>query len=199
MNPGQAGTKCAFWYTLTVRPQESATVRLFDLGGQLTTIELDEQHERYSAKRKAEADEFYRALTPAGASADEASVMRQAFAGMLWSKQFYHYRRRDPGLDGDPRLTAATAAGRKLSRSRRWRSCTFDIMSMPDKWGTRGSPPGTWPSCVALSLDPGFAKYQLGGAVPGWFATRRRCRPGGTSATSTRQSERRGRRSRCSR
>ena len=73
---------------------------------------------RVVAQRRAEADEFYAELTPAAASADEAAVMRQAFAGMLWSKQFYYY---DVArwLDGDPtqppppaqRGMAATPAG----------------------------------------------------------------------------------------
>ena len=62
-------------------------------------------------QRRAEADEFYAELTPEGASPDEAMVMRQAFAGMLWSKQLYNY---DVArwLDGDPAQPAPPPAAR---------------------------------------------------------------------------------------
>jgi Glycosyl hydrolase family 63 C-terminal domain len=172
VNPGQAGTKCAFWYTLTVRPQESATVRLRlrprAAGG--TTPSFGQAFDLVLAKREAEADEFYRALTPAGASADEASVMRQAFAGMLWSKQFYHYNVAS-WLDGDP-AQPAPPPERELNRNGRWRNFdAFDIMSMPDKWEYPWF--AAWDlafHCVALGhVDPGFAKYQLVVLCREWF------------------------------
>src|SRR5258705_398905 len=70
---------------------------------------LGAEFDRVVAARRAEADEFYAELTPQRASADEALVMRQAFAGMLWSKQFYHY---DVArwLNGDPAQPAPPAA-----------------------------------------------------------------------------------------
>src|SRR5664280_1531380 len=91
VNPQEHGTKCAFWYQLTVEPGQSAEIRLRlkpagaaadrqerageALGGGFTSA---------VAARRAEADEFYEELTPQAASADEALVMRQGFAGMLW-------------------------------------------------------------------------------------------------------------------
>jgi hypothetical protein len=88
--------------------------------------------------------------------------MRQAFAGMLWSKQLYYY---DVArwLDGDPGQTPPPAS-RKTGRNARWRTFnSFDILSMPDKWEYPWF--AAWDlafHCVALAhVDPGFAKYQL--------------------------------------
>ena len=121
-------------------------------------------------RRRAEADEFYQALTPPQASADEALVMRQAFAGMLWSKQFYNY---DVAtwLDGDP-AQPAPPPERELNRNARWRNFNaFDILSMPDKWEYPWF--AAWDlafHCVSLAhVDPGFAKYQLVLLCREWF------------------------------
>jgi hypothetical protein len=172
VNPGQAGTKCAFWYTLTVRPQETATIRLRLRPKRIsgTTPTFGQAFDLILAKRKAEADEFYQALTPEGASADEASVMRQAFAGLLWSKQFYHYNVA-AWLDGDP-AQPAPPPERELNRNGRWRNFdAFDIMSMPDKWEYPWF--AAWDlafHCVSLAhVDPGFAKYQLVVLCREWF------------------------------
>ena len=94
VNPARQGSKCAAWYQIRVDPGETAELRLrlcpagsqpdraTALGGDFT---------RVVGQRRGEADEFYGELTPAEASDDEAAVMRQAFGGMLWSKQFYNY------------------------------------------------------------------------------------------------------------
>ena len=123
------------------------------------------------AARRAEADEFYAELTPREASADEALVMRQAFAGMLWSKQLYYY---DVArwLDGDPTQPTAAAAAAGPGRNARWRNFdAFDIMSMPDKWEYPWF--AAWDlgfHCVALAhVDPAFAKYQLILLCREWF------------------------------
>ncbi|MBV9356640.1 MAG: glucosidase, partial [Chloroflexi bacterium] len=112
--------------------------------------------------RLAEADAFYAELTPATASADEALVMRQAFAGMLWSKQLYAYNV-SRWLSGDPTQPAPPAA-RLSGRNSRWRNFdAFDIMSMPDTWEYPWF--ASWDlafHCVTLAhVDPAFAKYQL--------------------------------------
>ena len=94
VNPEQRGTKVAFWYELTVAPGETAELRLRlrpKGGTPAAPAALAADFERVITQRQAEADEFYAELTPAGASADEALVMRQALAGMLWSKQLYYY------------------------------------------------------------------------------------------------------------
>ena len=122
------------------------------------------------AARRAEADEFYAELTPAAASADEALVMRQAFAGMLWSKQFYYY---DVArwLDGDPAQPPPPPRAAD-GRNARWRNFdAFDIMSMPDTWEYPWF--AAWDlafHCVALAhVDPAFAKYQLSLLCREWF------------------------------
>ena len=122
------------------------------------------------ATRRAEADEFYAELTPREASADEAMVMRQGFAGLLWGKQlfYYHVAR---WLDGDP-AQPTPPPQRLTGRNSRWRSFdAFDIMSMPDKWEYPWF--AAWDlafHCVALAhVDPAFAKYQLILLCREWF------------------------------
>jgi hypothetical protein len=136
VNPAGQGTKCAFWYQVTARPGETIELRLRlrpGGSGPAPREALGADFDRVIARRSAEADEFYAELTPAGATADETMIMRQAFAGMLWSKQLYYY---DVArwLDGDP-AQPPPAAVRKAGRNSRWRHFdAFDIMSMPDKW-----------------------------------------------------------------
>jgi Mannosylglycerate hydrolase MGH1-like glycoside hydrolase domain len=122
------------------------------------------------ALRRAEADEFYAELTPAVASADEAMILRQACAGMLWGKQLYYYDV-SRWLDGDPAQPAPPAA-RKTGRNAAWRNFDgFDIISMPDKWEYPWF--AAWDlafHCVTLAhLDPAFAKYQLILVCREWF------------------------------
>ncbi len=174
VNPDRRGTKCAFWYRLEVPPGATAELRLrlrpSRPGGTVPDAALGQQFERVVAARRAEADEFYAEMTPMRAGADEAAVMRQAFSGMLWSKQLYHY---DVArwLDGDPAQPPPPAA-RRGGRNARWRNFnSFDIMSMPDKWEYPWF--AAWDMafhCVALAhLDPAFAKYQLILLCREWF------------------------------
>ena len=122
------------------------------------------------AQRKAEADEFYAELTPATASADEALVLRQASAGMLWSKQLFYY---DVArwLDGDPTQPEPPEV-RKHGRNSKWRNFEgFDIISMPDKWEYPWF--AAWDlafhTVTLAHLDPAFAKYQLILICREWF------------------------------
>ncbi len=170
VNPAGQGTKAAFWYQLTVPGggQAQVRLRLRPAGG--PPAPLGAGFDQAVAARRAEADEFYAELTPPGVSADEAMVMRQAFAGMLWSKQLYNY---DVGrwLDGDP-AQPAPPPQRLGGRNSRWRNFdAFDLMSMPDKWEYPWF--AAWDlafHCVALAhLDPAFAKYQLLLLCREWF------------------------------
>ena len=168
VNPARSGSKCSAWYRLTVAPGQTAQIRV-----RLRPAEAErtsaEDFSRVLDARRAEADEFHDGLTPAGASADEAAVMRQAFAGLLWSKQFYHY---DVArwLDGDPGMPPPEQ--RKDVRNGRWRNFeALDIMSMPDTWEYPWF--AAWDlafQCVALThVDPAFAKYQLSLLCREWF------------------------------
>ena len=126
--------------------------------------------DKVSATRLAEADQFYAELTPAETSDDEALVLRQSFAGMLWSKQLYYYSVAR-WLDGDP-TQPTPPASRLTGRNERWRTFdAFDIMSMPDKWEYPWF--AAWDlafHCIALArVDPAFAKYQLILLCREWF------------------------------
>jgi hypothetical protein len=169
VNPEHVGSKCAAWYRLAVAPGATVELRL-RLRPASGSGGLGADFDRARALRQAEADEFYAELTPPAASDDEALVMRQAFAGMLWSKQLYHY---DVArwLDGDPGQPVPPAS-RHLGRNARWRTFNaFDIMSMPDKWEYPWF--AAWDlafHCVALAhVDPCFAKYQLTLLCREWF------------------------------
>lgn len=176
VNPQARGTKCAFWYQLTVQPGQTVQVRLRVRPAQggasdaARSVALGSDFDRVVEQRRAEADEFYAELTPPLASADEALVMRQAFAGMLWSKQLYNYEVAR-WLDGDP--TQPTPPGsRHYGRNSRWRNFNaFDVMSMPDKWEYPWF--AAWDlalHCVTLAhVDPAFAKYQLILLCREWF------------------------------
>jgi hypothetical protein len=176
VNPEGRGTKCALWYQLTVEPGATVELRLRLRPAARERTDADRAEvlgasfDNVIAARQAEADEFYAELTPEQASADEAAIMRQAFAGMLWSKQLYYYDV-TRWLDGDPAQPPPPAA-RKDGRNARWRNFdAFDIMSMPDKWEYPWF--AAWDlgfHCVALAhLDPAFAKYQLILLCREWF------------------------------
>jgi mannosylglycerate hydrolase MGH1-like protein/glycosyl hydrolase family 63 len=170
VNPANTGTKCAFWYQLTVESGASAEIRLRLRPAGGGEDPFGESFSRTTARREAEADEFYQALTPENASQDEANVMRQAFAGMLWSKQFYHYEVAR-WLDGDP-AQPKPPEDRALNRNARWRNFNADdILSMPDKWEYPWF--AAWDlafhTVTLAHVDPGFAKYQLILLCREWF------------------------------
>jgi len=175
VNPERAGTKCAFWYQVTVPPGQTVELRLrlrpAPKGRRSSAVDpLGTEFTEVMAERRAEADEFYAELTPAGASADEALVLRQASAGMLWSKQLFYYDV-SRWLDGDP-TQPVPPASRLTGRNSRWRNFDgFDIISMPDKWEYPWF--AAWDlafHCVPLAhLDPAFAKYQLILVCREWF------------------------------
>jgi len=172
VNPAGRGTKCAFWYRLTLAGGTSTQLQV-RLRPTVAGGDGDPFGPGYAAtfaQRRAEADEFYAELTPSAASADEAVVMRQGFAGMLWCKQLYYYDV-SRWLDGDP-AQPPPPASRCTGRNSRWRSFdAFDIMSMPDKWEYPWF--AAWDlsfHCVALAhIDPAFAKYQLILLCREWF------------------------------
>ena len=159
VNPALTGTKAAFRYHLTVGAGETATVEL-RLSPDATGLGSD--FDAVLAQREREADEFYETLTPAGASAEEALVLRQAFSGMLWSKQFYHYDV-ERWLDGDP-AGPAPPPERWSGRNHEWMHLNnLDVVSMPDTWEYPWY--AAWDlafHCVVLAhVDPEFAKSQL--------------------------------------
>ena len=114
VNPERTGTKCAFWYKVTLgarRNGRAAAPAAPPADGRPARrpTALGAEFDQVMAARRAEADEFYAELTPGTATADEAMVMRQAFAGLLWSKQLFYYDV-TRWLDGDPGQPAPPAA-----------------------------------------------------------------------------------------
>jgi len=162
VNPARVGTKAAARYRLRLGPGESAAIK-FRLSNSPPVGEvLTRDFEALFAQRMREADEFYATVIPAALAVDAKRVMRQALAGMLWSKQFYHYYVRR-WLEGDPGLPAPPAA-RWHGRNHEWTHLyNEDVISMPDKWEYPWY--AAWDlgfHCVALALvDPDFAKEQL--------------------------------------
>ena len=166
VNPARTGTKAAAHYRLSVPARSSSTVRLrlsaAPAGEAAPPAASFSDFERVFAERRAEADAFYSALTPATLSADEKSVMRQALAGMLWTKQYYHFDV-DQWLEehgGHPLLS-----GRKAGqRNHDWfHMVNGHVISMPDKWEYPWY--AAWDLAfhtVALAMvDLAFAKDQL--------------------------------------
>jgi hypothetical protein len=159
VNPALTGTKASFQHHLEIAAGESAVLEL-RLSDRDTG--LGDDFEQVLAERQREADEFYAELTPDGCGDDEAQVLRQALAGMLWSKQFYHYDVRR-WLDGDP-AQPPPPAERLTGRNAHWRHLNnMDVISMPDTWEYPWY--AAWDlafHCVPLAhVDPEFAKAQL--------------------------------------
>jgi hypothetical protein len=169
VNPAKEGTKVAAHYRVNIGAGQSATVRLrlsnrtmsanpslppFDKGGLGGFAEV-------FSDRLSEADEFYRSVTPPSVSEDAADVMRQAIAGMLWSKQFFFF-------DGDNWLDEHHSnplhSGYRNARNSEWfHMLNEDIISMPDKWEYPWY--AAWDLAfhtLPLSIvDPDFAKEQM--------------------------------------
>ncbi|NHC14557.1 MGH1-like glycoside hydrolase domain-containing protein [Motilibacter deserti] len=162
VNPDRSGTKAALHYRVPVAAGETVELRLRLHAGAAETGWAGAVFDTTMAERKGEADEFYAGLTPPDAGAEEARVMRQAFTGMLWGKQFYPY---DVArwLDGDPGQPPPPAP-RRGGRNAKWRHLrSNDILSMPDPWEYPWF--AAWDlafhTVVLAHLDPAFAKYQL--------------------------------------
>jgi hypothetical protein len=170
VNPEERGTKAAARYTLTVEPGSRAALQLRLNASAPGGSPFGAEFERVLEARRREADEFYAGVIPATLSADARSVARQAFAGLLWSKQFYHYEVRQ-WLDGDSRQPSPPAE-RRQGRNRDWTHLyNADIISMPDKWEYPWY--AAWDlafHCVPLALvDAEFAKEQLLLMLREWY------------------------------
>ncbi len=170
VNPAHTGTKAAARYILSLGPGESKTVRvrLERLGE--GPEPFGTQFDAIFAERIREADEFYATVIPADLTVDARNVMRLSLAGMLWSKQFYHYVIRD-WLKGDP--AAPPPPSERLSgRNHEWSHLyNADVISMPDKWEYPWY--AAWDlafHCVPLALvDCAFAKQQLVLMTREWY------------------------------
>jgi len=162
------GTKCAAHYRLEIPPGKSRRVQLRLRDGEMP--DAFGSFDEVFAARIQEADEFYSGIAPRNLSDDGRSVMRQAFAGMLWSKQFYHYVVRR-WLSGDPAFPHPPAE-RGVGRNSEWTHLyNSDVISMPDKWEYPWY--ASWDlafHCLPLALvDSEFAKQQLVLMLREWY------------------------------
>ena len=173
VNPASVGTKAAAHYQLSLGPGEEATVRLRLTEPGMVPVghhPFTASYEQTFATRQREADEFYATIIPQDLSSDAQNVMRQAFAGLLWSKQFYHYVI-EQWLRGDPAYPTPSAQ-RWNGRNRGWLHLyNADVISMPDKWEYPWY--AAWDlafHCIPLALvDAEFAKQQLELMLREWY------------------------------
>jgi hypothetical protein len=170
VNPKQVGTKASAHYQLNIEAFGSATIRARLTNTGIFSCIVDSEFDAVFADRQREADEFYCSVIPSHLSPDAQNVMRQSFAGLLWSKQFYHYIVSE-WLAGDP-AAPQPPSGRKSGRNHEWNHLyNADVISMPDKWEYPWY--AAWDlafHCVALALvDADFAKDQLMLMVREWY------------------------------
>jgi len=160
VNPARTGTKAAAHYRVTVGAGQTSVLRLRLTAGPAPAAFASAFDEAFAARQR-EADEFYRSITPASLGEDEARVVRQGLAGMLWSKQYYFF-------DADKWLEEHQAnpmlGQTRQVRNREWYHMVNDhVISMPDKWEYPWY--AAWDlafHCIALSaVDPDFARAQL--------------------------------------
>ena len=168
VSPQQKGTKSAAHYIFKLNPGQTVSVRL-----RISDHEFRDAlsgFEEIVAQRRQEADEFYATVIPQTLSSDAQNVMRQGFAGLLWSKQYYHYVVKQ-WIDGDPGQPAPPVE-RRSGRNHSWiHLYNADVISMPDKWEYPWY--AAWDlafHCVPLALvDSDFAKEQLVLLLREWY------------------------------
>jgi hypothetical protein len=172
VNPANVGTKAAAHYHRDIGPGETISLHL-RLASVIDNHPFDDSFADFDANLQQlheDANEFYGVVLPSGLSADAKLIARQAFAGMLWSKQYYHYVVTD-WLQGDP--TEPPPPPERLDgRNSDWlHFFTRDVLSMPDKWEFPWF--ASWDlgfHCVALAyLDPQFAKEQILLMLREWY------------------------------
>lgn len=163
VNPAREGTKAAALHRLRLPAGGRVELR-WRLRAAALAAEpaFGAGFEETFARRLGETDAFYAARLPAELTDDERTVARQAFAGLLWSRQFYHYVVRE-WLEGDPAQPPAPEA-RRAGRNHEWGHLyNRDVISMPDKWEYPWY--AAWDLAfhlVAIArVDPDFAKQQL--------------------------------------
>ena len=170
VNPAHLGTKAAAHYRFAVGAGKTVVVRLRLAECDFKEKSAFDDFDWIFGLRRLEADEFYATVIPPDLSPDEQNVMRQGFAGMLWSKQFYHYVVKE-WLQGDPG-NPPPPDERHRGRNSKWTHLhNADVISMPDKWEYPWY--AAWDlafHCIPLALvDSDFAKEQLTLMLREWY------------------------------
>ena len=170
VNPNQIGTKFAPHYQLKISGGETKVIKLRLSNQAKLTQPLGTEFDTIFQTRLTEADQFYNQINQTSLNEDLVNVQRQAFAGMLWSKQYYNFNI-ERWLDGDP-TQPTPPPERKEGRNHQWIHLdNEDIVSMPDKWEYPWY--AAWDlafHCLPLALvDPDFAKHQLDIMTREWY------------------------------
>ncbi len=170
VNPAQLGTKFAADYTIDVPSGQTRWIKLRLTNQGNLDSPFSGEFDAILQTRTREADEFYEKVFPFCKLSDICNVQRQAFAGLLWSKQYYRFDV-TRWLAGDP-TTPQPDAGHQLGRNHQWPHLNADdIISMPDKWEYPWF--AAWDlafHCIPLALvDPEFAKHQLDIMTREWY------------------------------
>jgi mannosylglycerate hydrolase MGH1-like protein len=178
VDPRGTGTKCAAWYALDVPPGEARVVRLRLCMDVFANERPFAGFDDVLARRIAEADHYHRMMRDAPMTLEEREVVRQADAGLVWSRKFYHYVI-EHWLDGDPGHPAPPA-GRRTGRNRGWDHLwARDVITMPDGWEYPWF--AAWDlafQCVAMArFDPQLAKQQLLLLTREWYMHPNGCLP----------------------
>ncbi|RFU29360.1 hypothetical protein B7463_g6953, partial [Scytalidium lignicola] len=173
INPKKTGTKSAAWFAFNdaggVAPGECAVVR-FRFSKKYEDYVDEEEFDDIVEQRKNDADNFYYRINPLPMSEDLRNIQRQAFSGMLWTKQYYHFIW-DQWANGDP-AQPPPPPERKAIRNANWKHMYLDdILSMPDSWEYPFF--AAWDSafhCIPFAMiDPDFAKKQLDLFTREWY------------------------------
>jgi hypothetical protein len=170
VNPRRVGTKAAFLYKWIVGAGESVRAELRLSSDEEAPAEsFGEEYDATFSLREREANEFYRGFT-VGATTEEARVARQAYAGLLWTKQYYNYVVRE-WLEGDP-ASPPPPAVRWQGRNADWHHVyNRDVVSMPDKWEYPWY--ASWDLAFQMipfaRIDQQFAKEQLVLLLREWY------------------------------
>jgi hypothetical protein len=170
VNPANVGTKAALHYWMVIPPGGAMTLRLRLAAGDMPSDPLGRQFDAVFAARQAEADAFYDDRIAPAATPQERLIVRQAYAGLLWSKQFYYYVVRD-WLDGDP-AQPTPPASRLTGRNADWRHVhARDVLSVPDKWEYPWF--AAWDLAFHVvpiaQIDPELAKHQMILLLREWY------------------------------
>ncbi len=171
VNPAKSGTKVAAHYHLEIEPNETATIHLrLSCENELPSEPFGSSFDSIFETRKKECEEFYAHHIPSSLSEEEKKVSRQAYAGLLWSRQFYHFIIKH-WLDGDP-SQPPPPHGHCEGRNHDWINIyNRDVISMPDNWEYPWY--AAWDlafqTVAFANVDPAFAKNQLILLLREWY------------------------------
>ncbi len=171
INPRLTGTKAGLLYSVEIPAGESIQLNFSLRRSSESSKTLSESDfENIISTRREECVEFYESVVPANASAEERKILTQAYAGLLWTKQFYYYSVRE-WLEGDP-TQPLPAPSRRANKNNEWEHLyNRDIISVPDKWEYPWY--AAWDLAFHMipfcKIDPDFAKSQLLLLLREWY------------------------------